>query len=59
MRFFATGKQRSVADVSDGGNVFHVTTCDRFKSQIDGNQQIWLSGRAIAEQDVGWLPFAI
>ncbi len=48
-----------VADVSDCGNVFHITAFDRFKPQVNGNQQIRLIRRAIAEQDLSRQPFAI
>ena len=47
-----------VADAGDGGNVFHVTAFDGFKSQVNGNQQIRLLRRAISEQNVTFQPIA-
>jgi len=45
-----------VANVSHCGYVFHLTAFDGFKSQVDGNQQIWLIRRAITEQDLSGQP---
>ena len=38
-----------VADVGDRSDFFHITAFDRFKPQVNGNQQIRLLRRAITE----------
>ena len=38
-----------VADAGDRSDFFHITAFDRFKSQVNGNQQIRLHRRAITE----------